>query len=225
LPPLARHHTFKETAAIGSDSFSKDNGVSCLSAQESSRASDYAINLESMLRRKPTPADWGYGKMTVCIAAISSISNVIVTASDMALSTDEFSADSMAIKTEWIQPSWHVLFSGNDILPVIPIIRDATARFRNRENEIDQIMASLREAYRSQLQSRINDEVLGRYDFDLPSFKEHGLKQLGRDVFNSLCRQIDRMDFDCQFLVCGFDKSKKPHIFTLSNPGVTMREI
>jgi hypothetical protein len=207
---------------VGSDSFSKENGVSCLSAQESSGANNYAINLESMLRRKLTPADWGYGKMTVCIAAICSIYNVIVTASDMALSTDQFSADAMTIKTEWIQPSWHVFFSGNDISPVIPIIRDATRRFRNRENEIDQIMASFREAYRNQLQSRINDEVLGRYDFDLPSFKEHGLKQLGRDVFNSLCRQIERIDLDCQFLICGFDKSEKPHIFTLSNPGVTM---
>jgi hypothetical protein len=203
----------------GSDSFSKENGVSCLSAQESSRANNYAINLESMLRHKLTPADWGYGKMTVCIAAICHLWNVIVTASDMALSTDQFSADAMTIKTESIQPSWHVFFSGNDISPVIPIIRDATARFSNRENEIDQIMASFREAYQGQVQRRINDEVLGRYDFDLPSFKEHGLKQLGRDQFNSLCRQIDRIDFDCEFLVCGFDQREYPHVFTLSNPG------
>jgi len=159
--------------------------------------------------------------MTVCVAAICDNLHSIVTASDMLLSNDSFSAE-LAVKTVQISPDWLVFFAANDISPCWPILREATGRCANRENTIEQIQTSCKEAYQNQLQSRITDEVLGRYGFDLESFKQNGLKQLGRDVFNDLCRQIDGIYFDCEFLVCGFDKDRNPHIFTVSNPGVAV---
>jgi hypothetical protein len=136
------------------------------------------------------------------------------------LTTGDFSADYLTIKTEFIDQGWYVFFSGNDITPCLPIIRDAVQLFLRRDNTLGQMTASFREAYQGQLQSRINDEVLSRYDYDLESFKRDGLKQLGRDEFNKLCREIDGIYFDCEFLACGFDKDKKAHIFTVCNPGI-----
>ena len=156
--------------------------------------------------------------MTVCVAAICDNNNSIVTASDMMLSYDSFSAD-LAVKAMQIHPNWQALFAGN-VSACWPILREAKARSVTRENTVEQVKASCREAYGNQFQRYITHKVLVRYGFDLESFKENGLKQLGRDVFNSLCRQIDQINFDCEFLICGFDKDKNPHIFTVSNPGI-----
>ncbi len=159
--------------------------------------------------------------MTICIAAICDDEKSIVTASDKSLTTGDFSADDLVLKTEWVDQNWHALFSANDITSCLPILREARARFQGRENTIEQIMASLKESYRNQLQNRITEEILGRYGLDLTSFRQNGLKQLGREVFNSICRQIERVEFDCDFLVCGFDQHETPHIFTVYSPGLT----
>jgi Proteasome subunit len=160
--------------------------------------------------------------MTICVAVICDSLNSIVTASDTLLSTDRFSADNLAVKVEAISQNWMAFFAADDMSSCWPILREARARFVDQENTIEQIKTSFKEAYRSELQKRITDEVLGRYALDLESFKQNGLKQLGRQVFNDLCLQIDRINFDCQFLVCGFDSDQKPHIFTVENPGVAI---
>jgi len=139
----------------------------------------------------------------------------------MLLSTDNFSGD-LAVKVEAVGRDWLGFFAANDISTCWPILREARMRFEAGENTIDQIKTSCKEAYRRQLQGRITDEVLGRYGLDLASFKQNGLKQFGRAVFNDLCLQIDRINFDCEFLICGFDKDRKPYIFTLANPGIAV---
>jgi hypothetical protein len=204
------------TIKPGNDSFSI--GPAC-PVKDGADMSRRVINRQFKPGRKPTPADWG-SKMTICIAAICAEGEAIVSASDTMLSTSTYSADMMAIKGGRIRNKWFALYSGNDISPCEPILRKAKSLFESRDETLEQITASFKESYRLQLQEKIEDEVLSRYKMDLDSFKEHGFKHLGRDVFNGLCQQIDRKYLDCEFLVFGFDRTNQARIFTVTDPGI-----
>jgi hypothetical protein len=50
--------------------------------------------------------------------------------SDMMVSTADFSADSMAMKFRNIHRNWQVMFAGNDVTRVQPLLRKAKARLK-----------------------------------------------------------------------------------------------
>lgn len=54
----------------------------------------------------------------------------------------------------------------------------------------------------------------------LAEFKAKGKRAFTERVYDRLCQQIEDVRLDCEFLVCGFDASSKPHIFSVADPGL-----
>src|SRR6266487_4245733 len=82
----------------------------------------YAANCR---RRIPRPSDWGYA-MTVCIGARDHGENVImVTDHKVNVYEGQFTADETALKCKPLTSTWDVMYAGNDITLVSPIVKDA----------------------------------------------------------------------------------------------------
>src|SRR5450631_2577662 len=169
----------------------------------------------------PRPADWGLG-MTVCIAAIVDSSDEgpkIVLGSDKKLSMVEFSSDRAVTKMRAFHDEWQVMFAGNDITSFIPILNDARASFAGKENTLDNAIGSLKAAYQKRISDIAADKYLSRFKLNMDDFIREGKEKLTPDVFDTLVDRIVQIKMSLQFLVCGFDKYRVPHVFLIENPG------
>jgi hypothetical protein len=73
-------------------------------------------------------------------------------------------------------------------------------------------------AYREERKRLIESDVLT--DYDLNSYEEYqALKATDRKFFDEIAVVIGRFDEDLGLLICGFDKEKKPHIFSIVEGG------
>lgn len=158
--------------------------------------------------------------MTLCIAAISQKS--IVCVSDTMVSTDEFSADLMALKSRRLHPDWSVFIAGNDLTRVIPLlskIKNALAAKWQSSVTLAEIETLSKRTFHEELTQKATDLVLARYDLDMTAFVESGLKRFGSSQFATMKYEIDNTKLDCLFMFYGFDENKNPHIFTIGDPG------
>ncbi len=175
--------------------------------------------------------------MTVCIAAVCNESKNIVMASDFKISSElGLSSDNVALKTVAIAKGWWGLFAGNDLSPVPSIVRSVRKELINAEGEdIDDVKKAFARAYQAEMNSRAEREVLSPWNITLDRFINEGVKIFKND-FSSINARISEIKLECDFLVCGFDRSRSasgtfiPHIFTVSGEyhgyatGVCIRE-
>ena len=75
-------------------------------------------------------------------------------------------------------------------------------------------------AYREERVLRAEQMLLAPYGLDMGAFNNQAIDLFGDSGAALMRDRIERIDFDCEFLVCGFDQDNQPHIFTVSNPGV-----
>src|SRR5260370_3311564 len=167
--------------------------------------------------REPRPADWGLG-MTICVAA-SVLDEGIICASDTMLSTDDMQADLRTMKFRSVGSSWMVMFAGNDISPIMPILELVDEQIRtDTEQKASGVAGYFASAYKTELNKKAENEVLGPLGLSLEEFRTRGLKQLGPAVFNRLLYDIQNIHFSLDFMICGYD-SEGPPILTVTNPG------
>jgi hypothetical protein len=167
----------------------------------------------------PRPADW-IEPMTVCIAGMCS-NDTIIAMCDMMISTDYFSADNMALKFRDIHKDWKVMFAGNDISRVIPLVGRAVDILRGGTGlSRTAVEAAMRTAFQEQLIEKQTDIVLARYGLTMPQFVTTGLSTFGEAIFSAMKYQLDQTQLDCSFLVFGRDEVGDAHIFTIEDPGI-----
>src|SRR5260370_16687794 len=111
------------------------------------------------------------------------------------------------------------MMAGGDITPCVEIMNASSKLFAKKKNTLANVTSTVKTAFQNHLQQLTEDKVLSRYGMKLPDFRRNGKKQFTSEVFNSLCSQIDNIALECEFLVCGFDGDREPHIFTVTNPG------
>ena len=159
--------------------------------------------------------------MSVCIAAISDRSGNarLVSIVDRKVSSGEFSNEDATIKSKWFHPNWYALFAGNDISPCIPISMAVGTEIAGRENTFELVRSTFEKCYQKYLSNLAASKCLGRWGLTMEKFLETGRKKFGPDTFDGLCHQIEQVKLQCRFLVCGFDGTGQPHLFTLQNPG------
>jgi hypothetical protein len=158
--------------------------------------------------------------VTICIAAIAERKS-IVTVSDTMISTDYFSADLMAVKSDQLHPDWRVLFAGNDIgrVPsVLARIKDALEPKTRKKLSVREIENVAKKAFQEEVTEKATDSVLSRYQLDMAAFIRSGLDMFGAD-FSIMKNEIDRVQLGCSFLISGFDHKGTPHIFTVEDGG------
>lgn len=156
--------------------------------------------------------------MTVCIAAVT-LEQYIVTLSDTQIGTFLSSADMSTVKMEPFARDWLAMMSADDLTQCIPVIEKAADYFKNRANTLQVARHCFKRAYQNHLAEIASDQVLGRFSMDMKEFKKTGKKRFTELQFNSLCKKIEEVHADWQFLATGFDSSRTPHLFTIEEPG------
>lgn len=198
----------------------------CQTAQALSSTISYP--LKHMVYLPPSrPSDWG-AKVTVCIGA-TFLDKWLVTASDQKLSMPGmFSGDLLMAKIDPIHPNWCAMVSGDDITLAIPIWDRARKKLgfeTGRETEppgktLEELRDAVTAAYQEERERQIADRFLKPHNLTHDEFVK-SRKLLGDYVFSNVWGEVDRFDLErITFLVAGFDKFKRGHVFTIENPGV-----
>lgn len=157
--------------------------------------------------------------MTVCIAAIT-LDKHIVTVSDTMVSNFMSSADATAVKMHSFAKDWEAMMSADDLTQCIPVIELAEKYFTKRANTLQVARSCLKRAYQNHLSEMASDQVLGRYQIDVGTFRKSGKRCFTESQFNALNEEIRKVEANWHFLAFGFDAKKTPHLFTVKEPGV-----
>jgi hypothetical protein len=157
-------------------------------------------------------------QMTVCIAAIT-LEKCIVTVSDTMITSFTSSIDASTSKMESFGQGWEAMWATDDITQCIPIIERAGRYFQNRANTLEVARACFKRAYQQHLSEMAADEVLGRYGVSMKEFLKSRSKRFTENLSQSLMLKIQQVKADWQFLACGFDAKKQPHLFIVEELG------
>jgi hypothetical protein len=160
--------------------------------------------------------------MTVCVAAIATDNKgeqYIVTASDRMLSTQELSADAVALKAHFIAQDWGMMWSAEDTSHITPIWEMARAMLLPKHKHVhcDEVANVVANAYQRQLREEATARYLSRYGLSMPEFLREGSKLFPAAQYEEMHREIRSLRLGCDFLVYGFDD--EAHIFRVSEPG------
>jgi hypothetical protein len=181
------------------------------------------------IRRRWKASDWGLG-MSVCIASMADHLQAIVIATDQMAAVGDLAADHVMAKVDLlahpatVTPFWAVLWSGDDITSVSPIITQAQTQLKKGNNPrppftADEVAKAMAEAYQREMRVRINADILSPFDIEIASFATHG-KDVFKDEFSAVVQRISQYDLGCEFLVCGFHEGRKATIFSVGRRGV-----
>ena len=127
-------------------------------------------------------------------------------------------SDFGVLKNEVLFPRWIVMFAGDDIEHLQPILqRTRELLVRKIESKTpQQVAAKLQQAFEERLEEQIRVKVLARHKMTTRQFWESGRKRLTASVFNQLAARIDTVRISLKFLVCGMDSNRKGHILVVS---------
>lgn len=173
--------------------------------------------------------------VTVCIAAICENGQMIVSASDTMLSlADVAAADVGVIKGIRFYRQWIAMTAGDlgrtePLLSRVGIVlaqQEKRARAEGHPeiavNNAETIKAAFTRVYHEELRREIENVVLSRYDLTLDGFKQQGRSIFGDELMADICKQIEAIDLQCEFLVHGSDPTepkRTARIFSIQSPG------
>jgi len=122
-------------------------------------------------------------------------------------------------------PNWAVAYAADDTSHVIPILREATNILLRKEltqPSASDVEAAMCDAYSRILSGHVAREYLTKFGLgSVDDFKIAGASALGRRLFWSLSRKIDKTSLGVDLLVYGFDytNNRRPNLFHITNPG------
>lgn len=160
--------------------------------------------------------------MTVCIAGInySNSQPLIIAACDRKVSFfgGWASAEGIAMKLRGLNDDWSVMFSGpnSPMTALVDAISERTAKARPRTYR--DFARLCRTVYREERKPLIESDVLGKYDVD--SYTDYmQLKKSDPAFYEELTKKIKQEEEEWNLLFAGFDKERRPHIFTIAESG------
>ena len=159
--------------------------------------------------------------MTVGIAAMVGGDSAIVLVTDQMFNVGAATVDiPTGIKSFRFHNRWGAVWAG-DVTLVPPIMRGVTeALSTNPAADVAEVASAFARVYRDAWARAAEQEVLNPFGLDMQTFVEL-LANKETSELSNLRRRIQEIDFDCEFLVGGYDSAAKPHIFTVRPPGVT----
>lgn len=161
--------------------------------------------------------------MTVCIAAIASdptrTNPYIVTASDTMIQGSTFAPDANTVKSEPFHPDWTAMMASDDLAQCVPIIDKAQEYFKNRKNTLAVARSVFKRAYQRHLAEMREDAVLSGYKMTCEDFAKHGKRRFTERTYEDLRARMEAIEPKSEFLVFGFDSTKRPHIFCVEGVG------
>src|SRR6185503_4661400 len=164
--------------------------------------------------------------MTLCIAAISvgtrfpprDLSFAIVTITDQRIETDtaggNFGGKQMPIAQDG---QWHVLYSD-----IVSAAHDFSSTLRTvlepHQFTRDNLLDRLNQASSVHKQKLIERLVQSRVGMSFEYFRLHGEQEMPADVRSRLWYDIERLDYECELILCGF-LGNMPNLFQIKRYG------
>lgn len=119
-----------------------------------------------------------------------------------------------------IHKHWFAMFAGDDTEYAGPIMRKMLRLLAATETPtVDQVAVAFTETYQEQRARVAEEQILGQYGLTMNQFSA-ALITDDNESLRNLKQRIERLEFSLSFLVCGFDKRARPHIFAVTNPGL-----
>lgn len=167
--------------------------------------------------------------MTVCVATFAEKSRAILMISDKAVTFGDniyrpaMQSDTGVNKRLRIGKNWRALVAGD------PGFASAVVRDVERHIEAD---TSIANSYRLMIEcvsenyARLWGEAIHRRVLtphlltkDLLTARPNTMLPLPQDYFDSVIKRVREFGVGCSVLVCGFDKSRDPHVFSVDSAG------
>lgn len=127
--------------------------------------------------------------VTVGIGCICDGGKTIVTVCDAMISTGYTSNDFSTLKNVRLTKNWGLLYAGNDISPIVPILEDVKTKLQSCPNRLDNIASTIQRSYQKQV--RIKAGRLGK--------------------------TVKKTQLELEFIAYGYDKNDRAHIFTIGD--------
>lgn len=161
--------------------------------------------------------------MTVCIAAVSTILQRIVTVSDQMLSDPYSSFDSAVVKSRFLTPDfrWACMFSCATSARFAAIYERAARYLRMHEPPVpcSAVVAAIEAAYSDERRRMAEIHVLSPLRMSFDDFEATGAKQLGQNAFQEMLAKMATLDTGVELLVMGFDEEDAPRLLMVSAVG------
>ena len=159
--------------------------------------------------------------MTLCIAALAQRDDKILLATDGMLSLEYMSFDTTILKAMPLtrKKRFMMAFSGSPHHAQAISLR-AAALLDGKEETGADVMDTCERAFREELTRKIEGEILSPFGYDRPAFLREGRANLGDEEFARLVYELKNTRLETTILVCGFESSGTPRIFSVSDPGV-----
>jgi 20S proteasome alpha/beta subunit len=150
--------------------------------------------------------------VTVCIAAISDTSGMIVTASDRMVSYGFTSAETAMKVTRIHDPFWVTMLAGDDIGRAETVVRLVRANLKGYEKpSVVELLTALDDACTRAKNQVAEAAVLSPLGLDLKTFYDSGRDKLGDAIFTHLFSDIQTHSrLGIELLVLGYDEYSLP---------------
>jgi 20S proteasome alpha/beta subunit len=144
---------------------------------------------------------------------------------DMAVSTESFSADTRALKILRIADKWLCMYAGT-ISPVTTItsriVVDINSGPKSESGFSDgqpesQVVKAFTDAFKLERKRIAEDSILSKYGMSLQEFISQGRGAFGDTAFEGIKYALEAIEIDVQFLVCGFSPGGIPSIFSIDD--------
>ena len=168
--------------------------------------------------------------MTVCIANVAAKAKAIVMVSDKAVTYGDKDSIPLVSDTEARKflrigkTFWYALIAGDPSF-AFEVVKSAERILAQRDelalsSTVSGMMDCLREAYQDCRQRAVEETVLKPRLFTRKLVVERpvSLQPLPEDVLIALTTLAKDFKTNCSLLVCGFDESREPHVFSVTNP-------
>jgi len=156
----------------------------------------------------------------LCLATVCENGKTILIAADKMVGFGVIESELDVIKMRQVHESWWVLFSGNDISPVLPIAARIKDALRERAVSLPEIVDTVGSAYRDQRLADAESRFLRNRGWTLYHFIAKGREKLPEDLYQLLDREIATYNFNnVSLLVAGFDRDAIAHVFTIASDG------
>lgn len=161
--------------------------------------------------------------MTVCIAALAANSQVIVCIADKAVSYGEqIQWDADASKITTLDNNKSLILIAGSQGPTNRVLRKLDPLTKEWSGDRIELMASLETKFKEAFAEEQEIKVL----HPAMMIREDYLKAVSSNQINShiqsIAKRVDEFVFDCNLIICGFDKNHLPYIILLEPPGIAI---
>ena len=162
--------------------------------------------------------------MTLCIAALADDRKTIVMAADRIISVPFIESELDIFKIMPIHENWWAMLAADSLPGAFPVIDGVRAQWEPQTDEkVENVVKLVSDLYQHERRARAEAQFLVPRGLTVDSFLAHGKEWLPEITFRELDMAMSNYNLGLSLLVCGFDRNKLGHIFTVGNPGTAQR--